>query len=57
MVKILISDSMSPWAAEIFDDRGIAVDIKVGLSEDELVACIGDYDGLAVRSATKVTPS
>ena len=55
MVKILISDSMSPWAAEIFNDRGIEVDVKVGLSEDELVACISDYDGLAVRSATKVT--
>lgn len=55
MVKVLISDSMSPWAKEKFDDRGIDVDVKVGLSEDELVACIGDYDGLAVRSATKVT--
>ena len=55
MVKVLISDSMSPRAKEIFDNRGIEVDIKVGLSEDELVACIGEYDGLAVRSATKVT--
>ena len=55
MVKVLISDSMSPRAKDIFDNRGIDVDVKVGLSEDELVACIGDYDGLAVRSATKVT--
>ena len=55
MVKILISDSMSPRAAEIFTNRGIEVDVKTGLSEEELDACIGDYDGLAVRSATKVT--
>jgi D-3-phosphoglycerate dehydrogenase len=55
MVKVLISDSMSPRAKEIFDNRDIEVDVKVGLSEDELVACIGEYDGLAVRSATKVT--
>ncbi|MFB3102838.1 MAG: hydroxyacid dehydrogenase, partial [Alphaproteobacteria bacterium] len=55
MVKVLISDSMSPRAKEIFDNRDIEVDVKVGLSEDELVACVGEYDGLAVRSATKVT--
>ena len=55
MVKVLISDSMSPRAKEIFDNRDIEVDVKVGLSEDELVAFIGEYDGLAVRSATKVT--
>ena len=55
MVKVLISDSMSPRAEEIFINRGIEVDVKTELSEDELVACIGAYDGLAVRSATKVT--
>lgn len=55
MVKVLISDSMSPRAEEIFANRGVEVDVKVGMSEDELIACIGDYDGLAVRSATKVT--
>jgi len=55
MVKVLISDSMSPRAKEIFANRGLEVDVKVGISEEELVACIGDYDGLAVRSATKVT--
>ena len=55
MVKVLISDSMSPRAKEIFDNRGIDTDVKVGLTEVELVACIGDYDGLAVRSATKAT--
>ncbi|MFT5180378.1 MAG: D-3-phosphoglycerate dehydrogenase [Alphaproteobacteria bacterium] len=55
MVKVLIADSMSPRAEEIFVNRGVEVDVKTGMSEDELVACIGDYDGLAVRSATKVT--
>ena len=55
MVKILISDSMSPRAAEIFTNRGIEVDVKTGLSKEELITCIGDYGGLAVRSATKVT--
>jgi len=55
MVKVLISDSMSPRAEEVFVNRAIEVDVKAGLSEEELIACIGDYDGLAVRSATKVT--
>ncbi|MEE8392748.1 MAG: phosphoglycerate dehydrogenase [Rhodospirillales bacterium] len=55
MVKVLISDKMSPLAAEIFAFRGIEVDVKTGLAPEELKACIGQYDGLAVRSATKVT--
>lgn len=55
MPKVLISDKMSPLAAQTFRDRGVEVDEKVGLSEDELIGIIGDYDGLAVRSATKVT--
>jgi D-3-phosphoglycerate dehydrogenase len=46
---------MSPKAAEIFRARGIEVDEKPGLSKDELLAIIGDYDGLAIRSSTKVT--
>src|SRR5690606_25036561 len=41
--------------AEIFRDRGIEVDIRVGMSPAELLACIHEYDGLAIRSATKVT--
>ncbi len=56
MPKVLISDKMSPRAGEIFEARGVEVDVKVGMSADELEACIGAYDGLAVRSATKVTP-
>lgn len=55
MPKVLISDKMSPLAAEIFADRGVEVDVKPGMSPEELIACIGEYDGLAVRSATKAT--
>ena len=55
MVKVLISDKMSPLAAEVFSSRGIEVDEKTGMSPEELAACIGEYDGLAVRSATKAT--
>jgi D-3-phosphoglycerate dehydrogenase len=53
-VKVLIADKMDPRAAAIFRERGIHVDEKPGLSPDELNAIIGDYDGLAVRSSTKV---
>ena len=55
MPKVLISDSLSPRAIEVFKDAGIEVDVKVGLSESELIAIIGEYEGLAIRSATKVT--
>ena len=55
MPRVLISDNLSPRAAEIFRDRGIDVDVKVGMNPDALAQCIGDYDGLAVRSATKAT--
>ncbi len=55
MVKVLISDKMSPRAAEILRARGVDVDVRTGLAPDELKACIGGYDGLAVRSETKVT--
>ena len=55
MVKVLISDKMSPLAEQIFKERGIDVDFKPGMTPDELKACIGEYDGLAIRSATKAT--
>src|SRR5277367_4861190 len=55
MPKVLISDKLSPAAVEIFRRRGIDVDLKPGLSPAELRAIIPDYDGLAIRSATKVT--
>jgi len=55
MPKVLISDKLSPAAVQIFKDRGIETDVKVGLAPEELIAIIGQYDGLAVRSNTKVT--
>jgi D-3-phosphoglycerate dehydrogenase len=55
MPKVLISDKMDPKAAQIFRDRGVEVDEITGKSKEELIAIIGDYDGLAIRSATKVT--
>ncbi|MDY0885570.1 phosphoglycerate dehydrogenase [Dongia soli] len=55
MSKVLISDELSPAAVQIFRDRGIEVDEKIGLKPKELREIIGRYDGLAVRSATKVT--
>ena len=53
--KVLISDDLSPAAIDIFKSRGVDVDVKVGLPKEELEKIIGDYDGLAIRSATKVT--
>jgi D-3-phosphoglycerate dehydrogenase / 2-oxoglutarate reductase len=55
MPKVLIADELSPKALEIFRSRGVEVDVRVGLKKSELARIIGDYDGLAVRSATKVT--
>jgi D-3-phosphoglycerate dehydrogenase len=53
--RVLISDKLSPAAVAIFKERGVEVDVKPGLDKDELAKIIGDYDGLAIRSATKVT--
>ncbi|MBT7955026.1 MAG: phosphoglycerate dehydrogenase [Rhodospirillaceae bacterium] len=53
MPKVLISDKMSPRAEEIFKERGIDVDVITGMDPAELKACIGEYDGLAVRSSSK----
>ena len=53
MPRVLIADSLSPAAVDIFRQRGVDVDIKTGLSKDELIKVIGDYDGLVVRSDTK----
>ena len=53
--KVLISDELSPRAVEIFSERGCDVDFKPGLKPAELRAIVGNYEGLAIRSATKVT--
>ena len=57
MPKVLVSDTLSETAVQIFRDRGIDVDFEPGLGKDKdrLLEVIGQYDGLAIRSATKVT--
>ena len=55
--KVLISDKMDPNAARIFEERGCDVDVITGETPEELIARIGDYHGLAIRSSTTVTPA
>ncbi|HEY6336769.1 MAG TPA: hydroxyacid dehydrogenase, partial [Alphaproteobacteria bacterium] len=55
MTRVLIADNLSPRAVDIFKERGIEADVKIGLKEPELIGVIDGYDGLAIRSATKVT--
>ncbi|MDG2523696.1 phosphoglycerate dehydrogenase [Caulobacter segnis] len=52
--RVLIADKLSPAAVDIFKNRGVDFDIKTGLSKDELIAVIGDYDGIAIRSGAKL---
>src|SRR5579864_1326087 len=51
--KVLIADKLSPAAIDIFAARGVDAEVKTGLGKDELLKIIGDYEGLALRSATK----
>src|SRR5947209_13823281 len=55
--RVLISDALSPAAVQIFRDRGVEVDFqpRLGKDKDKLADVIGNYDGLAIRSATKAT--
>ena len=53
--RVLIADKMDPNAAAIFRERGCEVDEITGETPEQLIARIGDYDGLAIRSSTKVT--
>jgi D-3-phosphoglycerate dehydrogenase len=57
MVRVLVSDKLSKTAVQIFRDRGVEVDYQPDLGKDKekLLQAIGDYEGLAIRSATKVT--
>lgn len=55
MPKVLIADKMDKLAAEIFQNNGIEIDIKPGLSPEELAAIAGQYDGIAARSSAKIT--
>ena len=55
--RVLVSDKLSDTAVQIFRDRGVDVDFMpdLGKDKDKLLEIIGNYDGLAIRSATKVT--
>lgn len=55
--RVLVSDELSETAVQIFRDRGVEVDFqpKLGKDKEKLAEIIGNYDGLAIRSATKVT--
>src|ERR1044071_5706097 len=57
MPKVLVSDKLSPTAVQIFKDNGVEVDYlpDLGKDKDKLLEVIGQYDGLPIRSATKVT--
>ncbi len=56
-MKVLVSDKLSPKGVEIFKKaKGIEVEVKTKLPPEELKAIIGEYDGLVIRSATKVKP-
>src|SRR5690349_10540384 len=50
--KVLIADELAPEAVQIFKDRGVDVEVKVGRKPDELIEISAGFDGLAVRSAT-----
>ena len=52
--RVLIADKLSPAAVDIFKQRGLDFDIKVGLTKDELIAVAGDYDAFAIRSGAKI---
>ena len=56
-LKVLVSDALSETAVQIFRDRGIDVDFmpQLGKDKEKLAEIIGNYDGMAIRSATKVT--
>jgi len=54
-MKVLVSDNISSKGVEILKKAGLTVDVKTGMKPEELKACIGDYSGLVIRSATKVT--
>ena len=57
MPKVLVSDKLSPTAVQIFKDNGVDVDYlpDLGKDKDKLLEVIGQYDGLAIRSASKIT--
>jgi D-3-phosphoglycerate dehydrogenase len=55
LTRVLVADRLSPAALAIFRDRGVEADAKPGLSKESLLEIVGNYDAIAVRSATKLT--
>jgi D-3-phosphoglycerate dehydrogenase len=55
MPKVLIADKLSPAAVAIFKERGLDIDNKPGMTKEELLAVVDQYDGIAIRSNTKIT--
>ncbi|MBV8979021.1 MAG: phosphoglycerate dehydrogenase [Alphaproteobacteria bacterium] len=53
--KVLIADALSPAALAVFAERGVEAELRTGLSKQALLAAVGDYDGIALRSATKIS--
>jgi D-3-phosphoglycerate dehydrogenase len=55
-MRVLVSDNLGEAGIKMFEEEeGIELDVKTGLSHEELKEIIGNYDGLVIRSATKVT--
>ncbi|UCG77321.1 MAG: phosphoglycerate dehydrogenase [Nitrospirota bacterium] len=54
-MKVLISDNLSQNGIDILKNAGLEVDVKTGMKPDELKECIGEYHGIVIRSATKMT--
>lgn len=54
-MRVLVADALSDAGIEVLRKRGLEVDVRMGLPEEELLSAIGDYEGLIVRSATKAT--
>ncbi len=55
MPKVLVLDNLSDEGVKVFREEGFDVDVKPPQKPDELAAILGEYDGLVVRSGTKVT--
>ena len=55
MKKVLIADKMSIQAEKVFTANGISFDKKIGLSEEAICEIVNEYEGIVVRSATKIT--
>ncbi len=54
-MKVLITDGMAEPAVQMMRDAGLEVDLRTGVSADEVLGLIPDFDAICIRSATKVT--